>query len=442
MMIKRVFVSLVFMCFASVLWASSLFAGGSADLEKKLDELTRLNKALTERLEQVEKELKTLKAHEGEAVPYKAEGVEEAKWYDRIDVGLSVAGVAMDVSGVDKDIIDATNGAADANKSYGSVQVDMEVSAEFAKNSRGFILLEMGSGKSPMEDLGEEFYPFAGIADEAVMGPEDDLGEGDVRISEAWYEHDFVAPGGNLRFRVGKVDITTDFDTNEVANDENSQFMSEMFVNNIAVDWPDYAFGAMLWYESDLVSVGMGYADHDGEWEELFDTPFAIFEVDVTPSIAGLKGNYRVYAWYNDDPQESYNNGVSDGYGIGLSIDQEVANGVGVFLRYGWMTGDEDVYPINYSVSGGVALKGSLWNRAGDCLAIGVGMSGLAGSYEDELEDNGYDSDSEYHVEAYYSYQVNNHFSVTPSIQWTQNPAGFDDMDDMWIFAVRGFWEF
>jgi len=75
-----------------------------------------------------------------------------------------------------------------------------------------------------------------------------------LRPSEAWYEHAF---GGKVRLRGGKIDITTDFDTNSAANDETGQFLSGVFVNNIAVEFPDdNSFGAMLWVSpNDLLDV-------------------------------------------------------------------------------------------------------------------------------------------------------------------------------------------
>ncbi len=435
MILKRYVTGGIALVFTLVTWAASALAAAPADLERQVRELVRQNRLLTERLNQVEQELSSMKGHKA-AMGEKAAG--EEKWYDRIDVGLSVAGLVMGVEGLDKDIADAT--LADENKGYSSVQVDLELATEFDEKSRALILFEMGSGKHPATDL-EGYYPFAGIADEAVMTG-DGLNEGDVRISEAWYERDFDAGAGNLRFRIGKVDITTDFDTNEVANDENSQFMSEMFVNNIAVDWPEYAFGAMLWYETEKLSVGLGYADYNAAWDNIFDYPFGIFEVDLRP---GNGGNYRFYAWYNGDSEEASvveGLGPSELYGLGMSLDQKIVENVNLFVRFGWVNGNDHDAPIEYSVSGGVCLGGAMWNRPEDVFAIGIGTAALSDAYEDLLKENNEDDANECHMEAYYSFQVDKHLAITPSIQWTQNTAGLDDADDFWVLSLRGLWEF
>lgn len=348
---------------------------------------------------------------------------EEEKWYDQIEVGLSTAAVVQGTFNVDKDL----STVKDENRSYAAVSLDLDFLSEFSPTDRAYLLLEMGSGKNPEDDIAT----FSGIVDGALSMDQP------AEISEAWYEHDFALTTGNVRVRFGKVDLTTDFDTNEYANDECAQFLSPVFINNIAIEFPDYAFGAMVWFETDKASFGVGYADADANWQELFDYPFLIAELDLRANLLNRPGNYRFYAWFNGSDHEKLDNsGQDSGYGFGLSFDQEVADGVGVFLRYGWQ--DSDVYEFDNALSAGVSFSGKLWGREGDTLALGFGVAFLSDDYEKTLAN----ADDEYHLEAYYAIQVNDHLTITPDIEWTDNPGGHADYDSFWVVSTRATWEF
>ncbi len=352
---------------------------------------------------------------------------QEPKWYEQIDLGLSAATVVQGTFNVDKDL----SKKDDENRSYGAASLDLDLSAEFSSTDRAYLLFETGSGANPEDDIDS----FSGIVDGALSMDQP------LEISELWYEHNFVMPTGDLRVRLGKVDLTTDFDTNAYANDECSQFISPVFINNIAIEFPDYAFGGMAWFETDRASFGIGYADADATWEELFDYPFLIAELDLHTNLLNRPGNYRFYAWFNGTSHEKFDNSGNDsGYGFGVSFDQELTDGVGVFLRYGWQDGE--VYPFDNAVSGGVSVSGKFWGREGDTLALGVGIAFLSDDYETKLRNDNVNPDDEYHVEAYYSIQVNEHLTVTPDIEWTDNPAGYSDYDSFWVVSTRVTWDF
>ncbi len=357
----------------------------------------------------------------------------ETKWYDQIDVGLSTAALVQATFNVDK----ALSAKSDENRSYGAVSLDLDFSRRFSPQDKAYVLLEMGSGSNPEQDISS----FSGIVDEALSMVPVATDDGQVRISEAWYEHSFVLSTGELRVRLGKVDLTTDFDTNAYANDECAQFISPVFINNLAVEFPDYGFGSMAWFETDKASLGLGYAEAQATWEELFDYPFLIAELDLRPRLFNRPGNYRFYAWFNGARHPKLNApGVDSGYGFGLSFDQEVADGLGVFVRYGWQDGE--VYKFDNALSGGVSLAGKFWGRENDTLALGVGVVFLSGDYESQLKNQGIDPGDEYHVEAYYSYQVSAHLTITPDVQWTDNPSGYKDYDSFWVFSTRVTWDF
>ncbi len=352
----------------------------------------------------------------------------EEKWYDQIDLGLSVAGLFQGVFNNDM-----------GDKSYSAISVDLDMSREFSNADRAYLLLEMGSGRNPEQDVSS----FAGIVDEALSMVPVATDDGDVRISQAWYEHDFAFTGGNAWLRFGKVDLTTDFDTNEYANDECAQFISPEFINNIAVEFPDYGFGIMLWMDTEDFSLGFGYADANADWQEIFDYPFFIGELDFHTNFLDQAGNYRFYAWYNGDKythQEILGNDYKVAYGFGVSFDQKLRDGVGVFFRYGWQ--NSNIHEFDNALSCGFSISGKFWNRNEDTVGIGIGVAFLSDDYEETLKDNGGNPDDEYHLEAYYSIKVNDSLIITPDIQWTDNPSGGLDYDNFWVLSTRVTWEF
>ncbi len=419
-------------------WITPVKADDIEELKSLVRQLMKENQALAERVKALEKKLEAYESRAQAPSPAPQAGpASGGNWYERLNVGLSVASVVQDV--VDAERVDGNgNVTGHGDRGYAAVTVDLELSTDFTQKDRAKVLLEMGSGHNPEDEIAS----FSGIIDEALSMVPVETDDGDVRISEAWYEHDFLFRHVKTRVRFGKIDITTDFDNNEYANDETSQFFSPVFVNNIAVEWPAYAFGSMVWFETEKLDFGLGYADADGNWDDILDYPFLIAQVTWRPDFLGRAGNYRVYAWYNGDKHQEILGDDTDetGYGLGLSFDQEITKSLGVFLRYGWQ--NEDVYPYDHALSFGFSLAGNAWGRPDDVFGLGFGVAFLSDDYEEKLAREGFDTEDEYHLEAYYSFKVNQYLTLTPDLQWTDNPAGYEDRDDFWVFSVRGTWEF
>ncbi|WP_456431687.1 carbohydrate porin [Thermosulfuriphilus sp.] len=456
------------------------------ELRQMLKEVLKENQELMKRVKVLEERLS--RYEERVSVPSEGESSLRPAGIRGLDIGLSVATVVQGVTGVDTTVENlhvhggrepagTREALTDESKGYAAATVDLDFTASFSPRSRAYLLLEMGSGHNPEDEIPS----FAGIIDEAISMVPVETDDGDVRVSEAWYEQDFPLGPGKIRFRFGKVDITTDFDTNEYANDETSQFISGTFVNNIAVEWPAYGFGMMLWYEADRFNLGLGYADADGGWDSIFDYPFLIAELGLNLKPFGRSGHYRFSVWYNGEKhlrwsqlKAYYTAGINpqntdDAWGLGVSLDQEIAEGLGFFLRYGLRDSDHLVgyagyddtgafdiesvdfsYGFRHALSLGFQLAGSLWGRPDDGLGLGLGFVWLNRNYEDFWKKKGpfatrdgrsLETDTEYHLEVYYRCQVSDNLALTPDFQWTVNPAGLYD-DGFWVLSLRGTWQF
>ncbi len=475
-------------------------AGELEELKSMVKQLIEQNKALSAKVKELERRLQAYEQREearSEGEPAKAALREEGeeKWYDRVEIGLSVASVVQSVVGVDKDLANVyahggrePAGKAgvimrDEDKAYASASVDLEVTTEFSDTQRALVLLEMGSGKNPESEIPS----FSGIIDEAISMVPVETDDGDVRISEAWYERDFPLGRGTLRVRFGKIDITTEVDQNAYANDENAQFLSPVFINNPAVEWASYSLGLVLAYETDTWSLILGYEDADSGWDNLFDYPFLVAQLAFKSNFYSREGNYRFYVWYQgekhlewDELEDYFAGRISQpenekaAWGIGLSFDQQLTENLGLFFRYGYRARDlvgyayfdEDgnfdldatnfAYGFKHAFTVGLSLMGGLWGRCQDEVGFGFAYFVMDDDYEDYWEAKGvyasriaidplhqhaHTVKDEYHLELYYRLQANENLSLTPDFQYTWNPAGLDD-DGFWVFSLRGVWEF
>jgi len=345
----------------------------------------------------------------------------EKSWFDRIEFAFGITGVLQGSTGAEERL------SAEEDVTDSSMSFDMELTAPVVRGGKVYALFEAGGGNGIDGDIAS----FCGFNDDA----DDDAS---LRPTELWYEHNWF--GERLRFRLGKVDLTTDFDVSEVANSETEQFLSSGFVNNLAVEFPDdNGFGAMLWImPHDLFDVGIGVADAEADWDNVFDGVFSILELNFKPRFGERQGNYRIYGWFNGkdhvalkEPSKT----KEDNYGFGLSFDQELSEVVTLFVRYGRQRGS--VSELERAWSAGFQFHGKPWGREDDVLGLAYGVAVLGDDWEDVAQASGVDTGDEHHVEVYYNFKVNENLNISPDIQWARSANGDRDNGEVWVFGVR-----
>jgi len=366
--------------------------------------------------EEIEAMKEKLKALEQKLAP---EG--EPKWYDKVDLSLSATGVVQGTTGV-KDSL-----RPGGNLTSATMNVDIEAAAEVVPQGSLFVHFKAGAGKGLDGDIGS----LSGFNNLAVD-------EDKARLWEVWYEHKWLDQ--MLRFRVGKLDLTTDFDTNQVANDDATQFISSGFVNNLGVEFPDdNAPGAMLWFSPHkLIDLGVGVADATGSWEGIDKNPFVIGEVAFKPTIGGRQGNYRFYGWLNGKDHTEWKDATKTkerNIGFGLSFDQALSDAITAFARYGRQ--DQKVAQVDQAWSAGLELSGGLYGREKDALGMAYGMALLGKDYEEVTQAGGTLIGDEQHAEIYYRWHVHDHLEISPNVQWIRNINGESAHGDVWAFGVR-----
>lgn len=290
-------------------------------------------------------------------------------------------------------------------------------------------------------------------------------------LGQAWYQAAIPLPFGGftpysrekLELTFGKMDIFGFFDQNEAAGDESVQFLNSVFVHNPLLDaggevgvdangfqpgfvasYLNYRDGAEPW----RVSLGVfGAGDRGANYQKSLSTPLLMLQAEKQVKMfGGLSGNYRAYAWTRSKVTELDDVSTAKHTGFGISVDQQVGDGIKLFGRYGQLV--EGELPFDKALSIGAEISGNYWGRGAD--AIGVGGSWLKASSayraaggEGDIDGDGTadftftPSGAEKVAEIYYRYRISPQFEITPDFQWIANPGTNRNADSAKVFAVR-----
>ncbi len=325
----------------------------------------------------------------------------------------------------------------------GSYTADVTIEKEF-EGTGGLAYLHLNAGRS--DGLNNDLSLYSNVNDDAS----DDE---NVGVTEFYYEQKLLKDKAVLTF--GKLDPLSFFDNNNIANDETSQFLAHMFVNNAAIDFPSNGAGIRLGYSAyRWLELGYGVLDADGDWEKMGDNLFNIAEMNFKPNILGLEGNYRFSAWKNDGYHTKWMEPEQDkrsSYGFALSFDQRMNRALTLFCRYSWQnprvydpeftTAGDLNYSLEQAWSAGLQLEGMPWGREKDVLGMAVGQNIASKDYRQagqELDPQRL-AKKEGRIEAYYKIQFNDYLSLSPDIQYIWNPFGRDVIDDDDNIFVYGF---
>jgi|GEM_PF-2381318 len=244
-------------------------------------------------------------------------------------------------------------------------------------------------------------------------------------LDELYLKH--VSPGGKLTAVLGRVDPAFYFDTNRVANDGFRQFFAFALENNLSIPWSTYGgLGALVRVDfSEKLYVMLGGGNTTDEpwafWKSLDDGDWGqLVEIGLTGRLPHLgKGHFRITPWHN-------RLSGSDGWGLGLNIDQELGlDRLVAFFRFG--IGDDDVTPVERFVSGGLAFERP-FDRKSDQVAVGVAWSNPspgAGLRNETL------------IELHYRLALSPSIALSPDLQIVIDPANDSENDTVVVGGVR-----
>lgn len=393
-------------------------------LQQQLKALQQALDAVKGQLDKVQAEQKAQKTkmakQEAEVAPLK----EALEGISKVSISGGATGIVQGTSGVS-----ARNGGGDDTFSGGSFDLIFEY--EPMEDWKVVIDLEGIGGNGP-----DNITTLHGVNGD--LGTTNDT----VTILEAYLEG--VLWGGKLTLTAGKIDATNYIDGNAYAGDETTQFLSSGFVNNGVLTAPGNGPGVRvnvglipdLLY---LEAVGMSQ-DSDSDTnttDRTFEHVYGAVEVGITPKLLGRPGTYRFWGTFDGNGRRNRASiGVAEDYtamGAGISFDQEVADGVGLFFRLGYRDTDNTAYTTSTSWSTGAQFSVGNFIKERPDDVIGIAYSQITPTERDF----GSNSTEEQFVEGYYNWYLTENFQISGIVQYVDSPNGNKTLSDVTLFGAR-----
>ena len=264
------------------------------------------------------------------------------------------------------------------------------------------------------------------------------------------------------------------FDNNSYSHDPRTQFMNWSLMDagayDYAADPKGYSDGMVLELNQKSWAVRYGYFfvpiySNSRFLEESFDGKGAHnLELEERYSLADQPGVCRILGFANIVNAGSYRATLADPsldldiaatrttrvkYGYVLNIEQAINDDLGLFSRYSWNDGQEEVISfadIDQSFSAGASLKGTKWGRPDDTVGLAGVINTLshaqiefikAGGLGILIGDGTLNYASEEIMETYYSYHLFKPLSVTFDYQFINNPAYNQDRGPVHVLTGR-----
>ena len=301
-------------------------------------------------------------------------------------------------------------------------------------------------------------------------------------------------PVRRLQLTVGNFSLLDIFDRNTYASDLRRQFFNMAFLTHAAYDFVadarGYTWGAAIELYIDAWALRLARGappQHPNQlpldyrfWRVYGDQ----LEVEHSHRLGGRPGAARLLAYRNrevmgrfDDAQAalaanpahnastchdfSYAQANPDApdlcwarrpnikWGVGFNLEQEVAHGIGAFVRGMWSDGQTEVYSYtatDRSVSLGALVGGAAWARPGDVTGLAYSQAWISGAHASFLGAGGVDGfigdgaitqAREHVVEAFYAAAVLGPCWLSLDAQWVVHPAYNAARGPVYIFGLR-----
>lgn len=273
---------------------------------------------------------------------------------------------------------------------------DIFAFTSFGKHAILFFDFETIGGRGP-----DAIIPNISVLNADASAENVNIGIDRLNVLEAWTE--FKALRDIFTVTLGKIDLTNYFDNNLHANDETSQFITGVFVNNpvlpVSFNSPGVHFRTAFLGRF-YIQYGLGMTNL--EEINLMHNHFKILETGfrLFPE-TGWEANLRFFGYEHPLANNSQ--------GFGVSIDQLIANHFNVFLRYGKNEYELAKWQgIKKAWSSGFGFKQILFQKE---YKVGIAF---AETFQVDKKI------PERVAEFYFSTQLNKWVFVSPHFQWLQ----------------------
>lgn len=290
-----------------------------------------------------------------------------------------------------------------------------------------------------------------------------------------------IQSANNVTLTLGKFSVVDVFDTNAYAHDPRADFMNWSVVESGAFDYAadawGYSYGASVEWTQSWWTVRGGLFDmstvpNGTKLDPTFSQHEFVGEMEARHQLFGHPGKLKLLGFVNYANMGSYgdalqlarqSNSIPDTAlvrrgasrpGIALNLEQELASGLGAFVRASYNDGAMEAFDfteINRSLSAGLSLKGEPWGRHQDTFgfaAVANGLSGAARAYFAAggmgilIGDGRLNYAPEEIMESYYSLQASDHANISFDYQYVANPAYNHDRGPVNFYGLRLHFEY
>jgi high affinity Mn2+ porin len=282
-----------------------------------------------------------------------------------------------------------------------------------------------------------------------------------------------------LTLQLGRFAVLDVFDGNSYAKDTRKDFMNwSMWAPgafDYAADKLGLTYGATAELNQKSWALRGGYFLMDAESNSnnfdtrLFQRGEYVGELETRYQLFSQPGKLHLIGWVNSVNAGSYRETLDDPalnldialtrtgrikYGYVVSAEQALNADVGLFGRWSWNDGKNEIMAftdIDSSLSLGASVKGTKWGRPDDVIGLGGASNGLSRDHRDFLAAGGLgpligDGALNYRrervIEAYYAYALTKQLTLTADYQFIANPAYNADRGPVSIFSGRLHGEF
>ena len=131
--------------------------------------------------------------------------------------------------------------------------------------------------------------------------------------------------------------------------------------------------------------------------------------------------------------------------GIGVNLQQQLRDGLGLFVRASIDNKALGISDITHSLSGGLSFDGKLWNRPGDEIGAAIGIEHVKAGKLFSINDlnftpfgqgsAGYAAQKS--AEVYYRWKLNDRLAISADYQFVANPNFNSQAHPAHIFGLR-----
>lgn len=271
----------------------------------------------------------------------------------------------------------------------------------------------------------------------------------------------------------GTISVLDVFDAVDYSRDARTQFMNWASLTYGAWDYPADSRGYTTGIAAEYVSPGYSLRAGrfalpsqsnglhlDGRIGARFGD---VAEAELPFKVSGRDAALRVMAFRNRAVMGAFGDALAAGgvpdvgtvrrlqtkSGLGVGVQAEVADNLGVYARAAWNDGKTETFAfteIDRSFSAGMLGKGERWSRAGDSAGVAVYLNGLGSAHRNYLAAGGQgfflgdgrlNYASEKILEAFYSLHLGARVWLSGGYQRVGNPGYNQDRGPASFYSLR-----